>query len=158
MIKKIVSGGQTGADRGALDWAIANSIAHGGWCPAGRRAEDGVIAERYLLTETSTKAYGQRTKLNVRDSDGTLIISLAAVLSGGSKATADYARALGRPCLHLHRGNACGATIRGFIERHRIRVLNVAGPRESREPGIAKFVMKLLTEAQFAASGARKSA
>ncbi len=149
MIEKIVSGGQTGADRAALDWAIANNVAHGGWCPAGRRAEDGVIAGRYLLTETPSDAYEQRTKWNIRDSDATLIISPATVLTGGSKATFDHAVALGRPCLHLHSGNASGATIRAFVERHRVKVLNVAGPRESHQPGIAAYVIKLLTDAQL---------
>ncbi|MCB1984487.1 MAG: hypothetical protein KDF49_03580, partial [Nitrosomonas sp.] len=69
MFKKIMSGGQTGADRAALDWAIAHNVSHGGWCPAGRRAEDGVIPSHYDLQETDSKEYKQRTKWNVRDSD-----------------------------------------------------------------------------------------
>jgi hypothetical protein len=157
MIEKIVSGGQSGADRGALDWAIENHISHGGWCPAGRRAEDGEIAARYLLTETPLADYEQRTKWNVRDSDGTLIISLAGVLTGGSKATFDYAARLGRPCLHLHPGNASGAAVREFIERHRIKVLNIAGPRQSREPRIAAYVAELLTMAELVSHAAAKN-
>jgi hypothetical protein len=156
MIEKIVSGGQTGSDRGALDWAIENHIAHGGWCPAGRRAEDGVIAPRYLLTETPLRDYEQRTKWNVRDSDGTLIISLAEVLTGGSRATFDYAVQLGRPCLHLHPGNASGKALREFVTRHGIKVLNVAGPRQSREPGIAAYVAELLTSADVASHALRR--
>ena len=146
-VAKIVSGGQTGADRGALDWAIASGVPHGGWCPAGRRVEDGVIAKRYGLTETPSRRYEQRTKWNVRDSDGTLIISLRPQLEGGSKTTFELAQRAGKPCLHLHAGNASVSAIRAFVERHAIRVLNVAGPRESREPGIRKFVVGLLTQA-----------
>ena len=71
--ERIVSGGQTGADRAALDWAIERGIPHGGWCPRGRRAEDGRIDRRYALRETPAHDYQQRTRWNVRDSDGTLI-------------------------------------------------------------------------------------
>ncbi len=144
-LEKIMSGGQTGADRAALDWAIANGMPHGGWCPAGRRAEDGVIHDRYLLNETPSKDYQQRTKWNVRDSDGTLIISLRTQLEGGSKATQEIADRLGRPCLHVHPGNAESAVICEFVEQHGIRVLNVAGPRESSQPGIGKFVFEVLS-------------
>src|SRR5437660_4356799 len=89
---KIISGGQTGADRAALDFAIANGIAHGGWCPKGRLAEDGRIAKRYRLVETLSRRYSQRTRWNVRDSDGTVVLSMRRRLSGGSKATRSYAR------------------------------------------------------------------
>ena len=147
---KIVSGGQTGADRAALDWAIANNIPHGGWCPQGRRAEDGVIAERYQLDETPSGDYEQRTEWNVRDSDGTLIVSLLPELSSGSKRTLEIAQRLGKPCLHLHPGNATPTAIREFVERHAIRVLNVAGPRESGQPGIGKCVMELLAQSGIA--------
>ncbi|HCU87034.1 MAG TPA: hypothetical protein DGP39_05850, partial [Verrucomicrobiales bacterium] len=98
---KIVSGGQTGADRAALDWAMAHGVPHGGWCPAGRLAEDGVIDMRYSLKETPQPEYLQRTEWNVRDSDATLIVSCAAELAGGSLATWDLAAAHDRPCLHL---------------------------------------------------------
>ena len=144
---KIVSGGQTGADRAALDWAIANGVPHGGWCPHGRRAEDGAIDARYQLTETPSKDYEQRTEWNVRDGDGTLIISLLPELSSGSQRTLEIARQLGKPCLHLHPGNANPGAIREFIEQHAIRVLNVAGPRESSQPGIGKYVKEVLDTA-----------
>ena len=91
MIRKIVSGGQTGADRAALDWAIEHGIPHGGWCPAGRRAEDGVIAARYHLLKTPKHDYEQRTRWNVRDSDATLVVSLSPELAGGSLATRRWA-------------------------------------------------------------------
>src|SRR6185312_2826468 len=97
---RIVSGGQTGADRAALDWAIRAGIPHGGWCPKGRLAVDGVIDARYRLTETDSDDYAVRTRLNVRDSDATLILNLGA-LDGGTALTAEHAHALGRPCLTL---------------------------------------------------------
>lgn len=83
----IISGGQTGVDRAALDWAIANRIPHGGWCPKGRRAEDGPLPRRYKLRETPSRSYAQRTRWNVRDSDATLIFSAANSLTGGSELT-----------------------------------------------------------------------
>ena len=122
---------------------------HGGWCPAGRRAEDGPIPAHYVLTETPSAKYRQRTRWNVRDSDGTLIISLKPQLEGGSKATQEIAERLGRPCLHVHPGNAVGAAVREFVERHAIRILNVAGPRESSQPGIGTFVAEILLRARL---------
>jgi len=148
---RIVSGGQSGADRAALDWAIARGIAHGGWCPRGRRAEDGRIAERYALRETPSRDYEQRTRWNVRDSDGTLIVSRAAVLTGGSAYTARCAERLGRPWLHAHPGADDPAPIRAFLARHRIRTLNVAGPRASGDPGIYAYVFGLLERLEVAA-------
>jgi hypothetical protein len=141
---RIISGGQTGADRAALDWAIARGIAHGGWCPRGRRAEDGRIAKRYDLIETPSRDYEQRTRWNVRDSDGTLIVSRAAELTGGSAYTARCAERLARPWLHVHLGVDDAQTIRTFLERHRIRTLNVAGPRASSDAGIYEYVFGLL--------------
>ncbi len=149
-VERIVSGGQTGADRAALDWALARGVAHGGWCPRGRRAEDGPIAARYGLAETPSEDYAQRTEWNVRDSDATVIITLAATLGGGSRLTAEGAAALGRPWLHLSRerdGLAAGARLAAFLDAHPIRVLNVAGPRASAEAEIAAFVARVLTEA-----------
>src|SRR5262245_59379474 len=84
IVERIVSGGQTGADRAALDFAIEHGLNHGGWCPKGRRAEDGPIPVRYLLKETQTNRYVQRNEWNVRDSDGTVIFTLKVSLSGGS--------------------------------------------------------------------------
>ena len=147
VISKIVSGGQTGADRAALDWAIANGVSHGGWCPAGRRAEDGMIPNVYQLTQTPNRNYLQRTTWNVRDSDGTLIISMRALLSGGSKATQEIAMRLGRPCLHVFPGASSRELVCHFVSHHAIKVLNVAGPRESNEPGIGRFVQEVLTGA-----------
>ena len=90
MLAKIISGGQTGVDRAALDVAIAMGIPHGGWCPKGRRAEDGTIPARYHLAETRSAAYRQRTEWNVRDSEGTVIFTISPVLIGGSMGTGSY--------------------------------------------------------------------
>jgi hypothetical protein len=155
-LDRIVSGGQTGADRAALDWAMARGIAHGGWCPRGRRAEDGPIPPAYDLRETPGHDYAQRTAWNVRDSDGTVIITLAATLTGGSRRTAEVAMALGRPWLHVSQErDGLGAVTRvaDFLQTHAIRTLNVAGPRASSETGIAAFVGLVLTQAAATGDG-----
>lgn len=142
-----MSGGQTGADRAALDFAIENGIPHGGWCPQGRRSEDGDIGDSYALQETPAPYYTQRTEWNVRDSDGTVIFSVSPMLSGGSRATSEFASRLGKPCLHLSEesdGNKAAERLCVFIARHGIRVLNVAGPRSSNEPDVAAFVTEVL--------------
>jgi hypothetical protein len=147
---KIVSGGQTGADRAALDWAIERGLEHGGWCPRGRRAEDGAVPLQYRLTETPTERWEQRTEWNVRDSDGTVIFTVSETLTGGSLMTAEFARVFGRPCLHLSRrvdGDLAGPKLRRFVDDHAIRVLNVAGPRASGEPGVGQFVRTTLDAA-----------
>jgi len=144
---KIVSGGQTGVDRAALDFAIERGIPHGGWCPRGRLAEDGVIEPDYALKETPNVAYSQRTEWNVRDSDGTVIFTIAPELTGGSALTRDLAAAYGKPCLHLSRvrdGDAAAAKLRQFLQRHNIKTLNVAGPRLTTEPGARAFASQTL--------------
>lgn len=147
VFRKIISGGQTGVDRAALDWAIQNNILHGGWCPKGRRAEDGVIPNRYELQETNSEGYMQRTKRNIRDSDATLIISLEAELTGGSKFTYEYARRIVKPCLHVHPDSKWHDQIKAFFETNLIQILNVAGPRGSIAPNIEQFVNKVLDKA-----------
>lgn len=144
---KIVSGGQTGADRAALDWAINHQIPHGGWCPEGRMAEDGVIGVAYQLLELPGGGYRQRTKANVKDSDATLIVSMAPTLSGGSLATAKFGDQLRKPWLHLHPGMNWQASLADWLQRYAIRVLNVAGPRASKEPEVAAFTHLVLDEA-----------
>lgn len=140
----IVSGGQTGVDRTALDWAIGRGVPHGGWCPLGRRAEDGVIPDRYRLRETPSAEYAERTEWNVRDSDATLIVSIGADLEGGSRLTRSLAERLRKPCLHVARASADAARVRDFCITHGVRVLNVAGPRASKEPGVPAFTRALL--------------
>lgn len=149
LVDKLVSGGQTGADRASLDFALAHGIPHGGWCPRGRLAEDGALEERYELEETPDAEYSQRTEWNVRDSDGTVIFSISPELSGGSKRTADFAVRHGKPCLHLSQqthGQNAGEQLRVFVQQHGIRVLNVAGPRASNEPAVPRFVLETLEE------------
>lgn len=142
----LVSGGQSGADRAALDWAIEQGIAHGGWCPRGRKTEDGVLPDRYLLRETPTASYLQRTEWNVRDSDATLIFTLSEKLDGGSKRTAAFADDLAKPWLHVRPGVHPKYVAR-FLERHGVKTLNVAGKRESSAPGIGDLVRQVLSEA-----------
>lgn len=143
---RLVSGGQTGADRAALDFAIEHDIPHGGWCPKGRLAEDGPIPERYRLKETTTTAYPQRTEANVRDSDGTVIFTVSAKLGGGSLKTLLLAQKHKKPVLHISREGGPDTPeqeLRGFIEENEIRVLNVAGSRASKEPNVGQFVRNL---------------
>lgn len=146
MIKRIVSGGQTGADRAALDWAIAHRVLHGGWCPSGRKAEDGVIPADYCLVELQGGGYRQRTKANVRDSDATLIVSIADELSGGSLATAKFAVELRRPWLHLSKSADWRSRLDEWIAQYSIGVLNVVGPRASKEPDVGSFVCEVLDQ------------
>ena len=145
----IVSGGQTGVDRAALDAALSVGIATGGWCPRGRRAEDGKIDERYPLRETPSRVYSQRTEWNVRDSDATLILCRGA-MTGGTQLTADIAVRHKRPLQVLDLDSAPDAAIAGeWLREHRVGVLNVAGPREEGFPGIYSqalaFLLRLLT-------------
>lgn len=143
-VLKIVSGGQTGVDRAALDVAIELNLPHGGWCPQGRRAEDGVIATKYQLQETKSRQYAVRTRWNVRDSDATLIIAREP-LQGGTALTAEIAQSLDRPCLVVAPSTSGNVTrVRKWIDTHSIRVLNVAGPRESSEPGIYDRALEFL--------------
>jgi hypothetical protein len=147
----IISGGQTGADRAALDFAISRGLSHGGWCPRQRRAEDGVIPAHYLLRETPSSHYSQRTEWNVRDSDATVVFSIKPRLTGGTRLTFELARRLGKPVLHLSRDEADATAavggLRAFIEDGSVRTLNVAGPRASQEPEIGDFVRAVLTAA-----------
>ena len=150
VLSKIVSGGQTGADRAALDWAIMRGVAHGGWCPKGRKAEDGVIDPRYCLTETPSEDYSQRTEWNVRDSDGTAVFSVRRELQGGSLLTVELAGRYNKPVIHLcaqDEGTNHAHELRSFIEEFGISVLNIAGPRGSDEPGVYRFVSRVLDRA-----------
>ena len=147
---KIVSGGQTGVDRAALDFAIRHGYEHGGWCPHGRRAEDGVIPPIYRLRETDSPDYDERTEKNVLDSDATLIVTREKELSGGTAFTQTCAKQQGRPALVVCELNGVsrGATaLSKFLKQNKVHTLNVAGPRESQAPGIGKFVRELLEAA-----------
>ena len=132
---RVVSGGQTGADRAALDAGMARDLPVGGWCPAGRWAEDGPINARYPLRETAGPDPAERTRLNVRDSDATLVLAPGGV-GGGTALTVGTARALGRPLLVVPpRPDAVGGVV-AWLREHDVRTLNVAGPRESEAPGL----------------------
>lgn len=136
-LEQVVAGGQTGVDRAALDVALELGISCGGWCPKGRRAEDGSIPESYPLKESPTANYAERTALNVKDSEGTLILSLGS-LRGGTALTKTFAERYRRPFLVVDLRNATTQQVHDWLEANSIRVLNVAGPRESSQPGIAR--------------------
>jgi hypothetical protein len=148
IIQKIVSGGQTGVDRAALDVAMEMGIPCGGWCPKGRLAVDGLIPSRYPLQETQSADYAERTRLNVLDSDGTLILNVGG-LTGGTAYTADVARQNAKPFIvvQIDASPDPGEVI-DWIAQHGILVLNVAGPRENKQAGIyamsSDFLFKVL--------------
>ncbi len=144
----VISGGQTGVDRAALDAARESNLAHGGWCPAGRLAEDGRIPEIYALIETPTAEYAVRTEWNVRDSDGTLILT-SENLTGGTRLTAVIALRYNKPLLvvdlaRIGDPEQIAQRILEWLRMHKIRVLNVAGPRESTCPGIYARAKRVL--------------
>lgn len=148
VLKKIVSGGQTGVDRAALDTALSLEIPCGGWCPAGRRAEDGPIDARYPLEETPSANYAVRTEWNVRDSDGTLILTIGKP-TGGTRLTATFARRQGKPCLVVDLDSPVDVSaVADWLRANTIEALNVAGPRGSQQSDLygkaAGFLRNLL--------------
>lgn len=148
MIKLIVSGGQSGADRAGLDAAIACGIPHGGWCPQGRRAEDGPIPDRYQLRETPEREYMPRTRRNVVQSNGTVCFLLAGS-SRGTQLTMNLAHQVNRPCLVLPLNSLtdedAAQLLVDFVEQKMIETLNVAGSRESKAPGIHARVLGVIS-------------
>ena len=154
MLKRIISGGQTGADRAALDFAIKMEIPHGGWIPKGRLAEDGPLPSKYHLKEMRTKIYPKRTEKNVVDSDGTLIVSHGR-LTGGSQYTMDMAIMHGKPWLHINLNETstleAAQKVIDWVLSNRIETLNVAGPRASKDPKIYRAVFELLETVYYIA-------
>lgn len=144
ILEKIISGGQTGADRAGLDAAMEAGIPVGGYCPKGRLAEDGTVPATYPLIELNRGGYPARTEKNVMESDGTLILN-AGKLSGGTRLTLECAKKHGKPCLviHLDREHETGLVIQ-WAKEHSIRVLNIAGPRESKHPGLHDIAVSFL--------------
>jgi hypothetical protein len=147
MVQKIISGGQTGADQAALDVAIKLGMSHGGWIPKGRLTENGRLDDKYHLKEMETPNYNKRTEQNVIDSDGTLILSHGK-LTGGSEYTREMAVGHGRPWLHidLNRTESFHAAkqIKFWLAERKIEVLNVAGPRASKDPDIYPATVHIL--------------
>ena len=146
---KIISGGQTGIDRGALDAALIAGVPCGGSCPKGRRAEDGRISDKYPLVELDDRGYRYRTLRNVLDSDGTLIIYFGT-LEGGTKLTVQLCIEHSKPYALINAQvlsiDRAVALIAQFVSRNRINILNVAGPRASQQPGAYDFAVKVMTE------------
>ncbi|KPV41271.1 molybdenum cofactor carrier [Thiohalorhabdus denitrificans] len=142
---KVISGGQTGVDRAALDAAMAAGLAVGGWCPTGRRAEDGPLDARYPLVETPSRDYRQRTRWNVRDADATLVLGWGR-LTGGTALTVGFIREYGRP----HRvvpldGDPDPGPVRAWLREQEVTTLNVAGPRGDAEGRIYAAARAFLT-------------
>lgn len=152
LINKIVSGGQTGVDRAALDFAIEHNIPHGGWCPKGRLAELGdIIPEKYLLTETQTNEFSERTKLNIQDSNGTLIFvpELPLKVTDGTTLTIKEVEDKGKPHFIIDLSiqdekDESFFKLYSWIQDNKIEVLNIAGPRESQNPGVYESCYRYL--------------
>lgn len=150
---RIVSGGQTGVDRAALDAALVLGLPCGGWCPRGRRAEDGTIPPRYPMRETPSFEFAERTEWNVRDAEATLVLTRGRP-TGGTALTVALARRLGRPLLVLDLGrHPDPAEVQRWLARHRVGTLNVAGPRESQQPGVHEEALRFLQAALAGAAG-----
>lgn len=146
-LRRIVSGGQTGVDRAALDVAIELGIEHGGWCPLGRVAEDGFIPTRYALRQTDSSLYSIRTEKNVLDADGTLILCRSA-LTGGTDLTRQFCRRHGKPVMVIDMQKPANLDdMRRWLNENQIECLNVAGPRESTSPGISVQAKEFLVVA-----------
>jgi hypothetical protein len=149
----IISGAQTGADRGALIAAAILGYEHGGWVPKGRLAEDGKVPDCYPVTEASTSDYPTRTKLNVECSSATIVFTYEDEPTGGTKLTLDTVRSMNKPGMHMvlnpedktiEGSKKVAKAIRKWLDEKKPRVLNVAGPRESKAPGIKDNVAEVM--------------
>lgn len=147
MIRKLISGGQTGVDQGALDFALDNGIECGGFCPKGRKCETGKIPDRYPLIELEGYNYKTRTRKNIQESDGTLILLKEGKIDRGTSLTLTLCYVFNKPFLLLDMDydyNLLKSNCKKWLGLHQINVLNVAGSRESQAPGIQKETRELL--------------
>lgn len=146
---KIVSGGQTGVDRGALDAALMLGVPCGGWCPAGRLDENGVIPERYPVTELNGGGFRERTIKNVQDSDGTLVLYFSEI-RGGTGTTVDACAEFQKPCRPINCSDvtpmSAAALAADFVRQFRIKTLNVAGPRASEQYSAEQYAFEVIRE------------
>lgn len=135
-LERIVTGGQSGVDRAGLDAAMEAGIPAGGWCPAGRLAEDGPIPDLYPLRELATPDYAARTEKNVADSDATLVLNIGEI-ADGTALTTELARLHGKPLFVLQLDRSMDpAPVTAWLGENDVRILNIAGPRESKRPGV----------------------
>jgi hypothetical protein len=152
MIRKIISGGQTGVDQAALDAAINLAVAHGGWIPKGRITESGPLPEKYKLKETRSSSYADRTAKNVKDADGTLIIA-RGLLTGGTEYTREMAIKHKRPWLHIDLSQMAAfqaaSAINQWVLQNEIEILNVAGPRASKDPAVYQEALNIIESAYY---------
>lgn len=148
MAERVISGGQTGVDRAALDAAQELGIACGGWCPRGRRAEDGRIPMCYPLRETPDADYRRRTEWNVREADATLVLTWGPAGGGGTQLTINLTQWLDRPLLVVDLAtDPSPAAVREWLAAGGFETVNVAGPRESSSPGIHRIAHAFLLAA-----------
>ena len=147
--QRIISGGQTGVDRAGLDAGMEAGLPIGGYVPKGRLSEDGQIPDKYPMTETESIDYKVRTRLNVLESDGTLIINIGP-LKSGTALTAKIAHENSKPLMiiHLDQDYQTGALI-NWLNENRVQILNIAGPRESKIPGIHEQAKTYLLQEVF---------
>ena len=157
---KIISGGQTGADRAVLDAAIESGLPCGGYCPLGRLAEDGRIPHRYPLTESLSSSYLVRTLQNLLCGDATVCF-YHGELEGGTAKTADFCRLHDKPLLLIDAATTpaprASAKLLAFVRKHRPRTLNVAGPRRSKCRTIYAYTRTVLDAALPKLAGGSKT-
>ena len=158
MIEKIISGGQTGVDRAALDFAIENQISHGGYCPKGRKAEDGIIPRRYQLIETVSPNYRQRTEKNLMESDGTLVLYQEPII-GGTYLTIQLCHEKMKPIhlIDLNRDQTRSILLfEQWIENNHVYILNIAGPRQTKDNTYGR-ALKTLNQIMESFIGVKKN-
>ena len=145
----IISGSQTGVERTALDWAIKNELPHGGWCPAGLPGSTEALAECYKLKETATDKLLESVENNVRDSDGTVVFTLAPKAAGPAQKAVSFSKKQKKPVVHLHRGIlGVSEKIVAFLDKYYIRRLHISGSQEELEAGIGDWVAAELEKAK----------